>query len=176
MKSNAAKKKKKSNMIYVYLGIVVLLIASLFVLGNIEKDNKLYGMPVSDLNPETKALLDNPNYQNIILPDQLDKKIADKEDFYVYMFSASCKYCQVATPQLVPIAQELNVDFPMFNLLEFPTYQTKLNVEYTPTILYFQDGVEVDRLEGGIREEGTTQGNSLDDFKAFLSKYPGEAK
>lgn len=167
------KKKKKSNMIYVYIGVVVILFASIFVLGNLGQDNKLYGMPTSDLNPATRALLDNPNYQNIILPDELDKKIADKEDFFTYMFSSSCQYCLATTPQLVPLADELNIDLPMFNLLEFQTYQPKFNIEYTPTLVYFQDGVEVDRLEGGLREEGTTQGNTIDDFRAFFTKHSG---
>lgn len=167
------RKKKKSKMIYVYIGIIIILFGSIFVLGNLEKDNKLYGMPSSDLNPATRALLDNPNYQNIILPEELDKKIADKEDFYVYMFSSSCQYCLTTTPHLIPIASELNIDLPMFNLLEFKSYQNKFNIEFTPTLLYFKDGVEVDRLVGGLK--GTTQGNSLEDFKTFLSKYSGAA-
>lgn len=167
------KKKKKSAMIYVYIGIVIVLFGGIFALNKMGGDSKLYGMPLSDLNPATRALLDNPDYQNIILPEELDKRIADKEDFFAYMFSSTCKYCKETTPHLVPLAQEMNIDLPMFNLLEFPAYNAKMNVEYTPTLVYYQDGVEVDRLEGGLRSEGMTSGNTIEDFRAFLEKYAG---
>ncbi|RJX38230.1 thioredoxin [Paenibacillus pinisoli] len=167
------KKKKKFSMIYVYIGVVIILFGSIFVLGNLEKDNKLYGMPASELNPATRSLLDNPNYQNIILPAEMDNKIDAKEDFFLYAFSSTCKYCLNTTPQIMPIVNDMGVDMPMFNLLEFGEYGMKLNVESTPTLLYYKDGVEVDRLEGGLREEGTTVGHTLDDFKAFFTKHAG---
>lgn len=166
------KSKKKLKMIYIYLGIIIILFGGIYALGNLEKDNKLYGMPASKLNPATKQLLDNPNYQNIILPDELDKKVADKEDFFVYMFAANCPHCMNTTPQLMPLAQELNIDMPMFNLLEFRTYYNKYAIEYTPTLVYFKDGVEVDRMVGGL-SESDAQGYSLDDYREFFNKYSG---
>jgi thiol-disulfide isomerase/thioredoxin len=166
-------KKKKFPMIYVYIGIVVVLFGSIFAVSNMSPVNALYDKKVNDLNPATRAQLNDPNYQNIILPADLDKKIADKEDFFVYMFSSSCHYCQVTTPQLVPLVQELGIDMPQFNLLEFPAYNNKMNINYTPTLLYYKDGVEVDRMESGIREEGTDVGYTIDDFRAFFTKYSG---
>lgn len=167
------KKKKKSSMIYVYIGIVVILFGGIYALNNMGGDSKLYGMPLSDLNPATRALLDDPDYQNIILPDELDKRIADKDDFFAYMFSSTCIYCKETTPHLVPLVQDMNIDMPMFNVLEFPAYQSKMNIEYTPTLVYYQDGVEVGRMEGGIRSEGLTTGNTIEDYKAFFEKYSG---
>ncbi|REK77455.1 thioredoxin family protein [Paenibacillus paeoniae] len=167
------KKTKKFSMIYVYIGIIIILFGSIFVLGNMEKDNTLYGMPASELNPATRSLLDNPNYQNIILPDEMDNKIEGKEDFFVYVFSSTCRYCLNTTPQIMPLVNDMGIDLPMFNLLEFNQYGSKLRVESTPSLLYYKDGVEVDRLEGGLREEGTTQGHTLDDFKAFFTKHAG---
>lgn len=173
MKKNTARKKKKFPMIYVYVAIVVIVFGSIFALGSLEKDNVLYGKPFSDLNPATRAQLDDPNYQNIILPDELDKKIADQDDFFVYMFSSSCVYCKITTPQLVPVAEDLGIEMPKFNLLEFPSYNAKMNINYTPTLLYFKDGVEAGRLEGGLRAEGTTEGYSLDDYRNFFSQHSG---
>ncbi|HTG68092.1 MAG TPA: thioredoxin family protein [Candidatus Udaeobacter sp.] len=166
------KKKKKVKMIYVYIGIVVILFGFIFVLNNSGKVNALYGKPVSQLNPETRKQLDDPNYQNIILPAELDKKVADKEDFFVYLFASDCPHCQKTTPQLMPLADELGIDLPQFNLREFPSYFNKYNVEYTPTLAYFKDGVQIDKLEGGL-SEGGTEGYSLDDFRAFFNKYSG---
>ncbi|GKU79766.1 thioredoxin family protein [Paenibacillus sp. L3-i20] len=164
------KKKTKFKMIYVYIGIIIFLFGSIFVLNNSGKKNELYAKSVSDLNPATRAQLDDPNYQNIILPKELDKKVADKEDFFVYMFASNCEYCKFTTPQIKPIADGIGIDLPMFNLLEFRDYGTKYGVEYTPTLLYFKDGVEVDRLEGGLKQEGMTSGSTLEDFKAFFIK------
>ncbi|MNZ86584.1 Thioredoxin [compost metagenome] len=166
------KKKKKVKMIYVYLGIVVILFGFIFVLNNSGKVNALYDKPVSQLNPATRALLDDPNYQNIILPAELDQKVADKEDFFVYLFASDCSHCKNTTPLLMPLVDELNIDLPQFNLREFETYFSKYNVEYTPTLAYFQDGVEIDRLEGGLAPEGTV-GYTLDDYRAFFNKHSG---
>lgn len=158
-------------MVFVYIGIIVVLLVGIFAIGKLEKDNPLYNKPTSDLNAATRALLNDPNYQNIILPEELDQKIVDKEDFVVYMFSASCNYCKDTTPKIMPIVNELGLDLPQFNLLESPNYQAKYGVEYTPTLIAFEDGVEVERLVGGIVEEGSPEGATLGDFQAFFEKY-----
>jgi len=169
------KKKKKFKMAYVYIAVILALFVLLGVLNNSGPVNELYGKKTNDLNPATRELLNDPNYQNIILPAELDKMVADKEDFYVYLFASDCGYCRQTTPQLVPLAQELGVDLPMFNLREFEQYFNKYNVNYTPTLAYFKDGVEVERLESGIAPEGTA-GYTLDDYRAFLTKYSGESQ
>ncbi|MBH5318184.1 thioredoxin family protein [Paenibacillus sp. GSMTC-2017] len=163
--------KKKFNMVYVYIGIIVILFGSIFVLNNAEKDNVLYGMPVSKLNPATKAQLDDPNYQNIILPKQLDKKVSDKEDFFVYMFSSTCGACKASTPLIKPIVDELGIDFPMLNIQEFNDSGIKYGVEYTPTIIYFKDGVETARLQEGVRLDGMTSGSTLEEIRAFFVEH-----
>lgn len=158
-------------MVYVYIGIVIVLLVGIFSLGKLEKDNPLYNKPAKELNAATRALLNDANYQNIILPEELDQKIEEKEDFLVYMFSASCSYCKATTPQIMPIVAELGMDLPEFNLLEFPAYQAKYNVEYTPTLIAFEDGVEVERIVGGVVEEGSAEGATLNDFREFFEKY-----
>ncbi len=167
------KKKKKFKMIYMYIGVLVLVFGLIFVLNNSGKVNAVYNKKVSELNPATKKQLNDPNYQNIILPELLDQKVADKEDFFVYFFASDCVHCQNTTPKLMPLVDELGVDMPKFNLREFPSYFNKYNVEYTPTLAYFKDGVQVDKLEGGLAEEGTSAGYTLEDFRAFFNKYSG---
>lgn len=158
-------------MIFVYIGIVIVLLIGIFSVDKFQKDNPVYGKPTSDLNVATREILSDQNYQNIILPDALDQKVADKEDFVVYMFSASCVYCKATTPQIMPIVNEIGLDLPQFNLLEFPQYQAKYNVEYTPTLIAFEDGVEVERLVGGVVPEGSAEGATLADFREFFEKY-----
>ncbi|WP_424766746.1 thioredoxin family protein [Paenibacillus sp. sgz302251] len=167
------KKKQKFKMIYVYISIIIILFGAIFVLSNSSEVNALYDKKVSDLNPETRKLLDDPNYQNIILPAELDKKIADKEDFFIYLFASDCGHCKNTTPQLMPLVDELGIELPQFNLREFESYFNKLNVNYTPTLAYYEDGVEVERLEGGLATEGTSSGYTLDDYRAFFNKHSG---
>lgn len=167
------KKKKKNKTVFIYIGIVIILLVGIFAINNLEQDNPLYGKPASELNPATRDLLNNENYQNIILPATLDEKIENKEDFLVYMFSSTCIYCKETTPQIMPIVNELGVELNQFNLLEFPEYQAKYEVEFTPTLIYFEDGVEKERIVGGVAAEGSAQGATLDDFRAFFEKYKG---
>ncbi len=77
----------------IYLSIIVVLFGALYVVNQQANQAKygkyadnVYGIDPSKLHPETLKLLDDPNYQNIILPDALDKKIAAQEDFFPLLF------------------------------------------------------------------------------------------
>jgi thiol-disulfide isomerase/thioredoxin len=157
-------------MPFVYVGLVVLLFVVLYVL-NQSNRNALYDKPVADLNPATRELLKDPNYQNIILPDELDDRIGSGESMFVYFFASTCNFCRETTPVLMPIADELGIDLPQFNLVEFQDYYRKYNIVYTPTLAYFEGGREVARIEGGI---GPT-GHSPDDYRTFLQNPKGDA-
>lgn len=173
MSVNTKKKKKKNNMVIIYAAVVVVLLVGIFALDKLQKDNPIYGKPTNELNPATRELLKDENYQNIILPAALDEKVQNEEDFLVYMFSSTCKYCKETTPQIMPIVNELSVELNQFNVLEFPEYQAKYNIEYTPTLIYFEGGVEKERIVGGVMPEGSTSGATLEDFRAFFEKYKG---
>ena len=106
------------------------------------------------LHAETIDLLDNENYQNIILPEDLEKKLANKEDATVYFFASDCIYCQQATPILAPMAEELGIDSVEYNLLEFQQGWKDYQIQSTPTIVQFKDGKEVARIVG-LQEKET---------------------
>jgi thiol-disulfide isomerase/thioredoxin len=162
----------------IYLGIIVALFGVLFFLNHqsnqaLERqygDNP-YGKSVRQLNPATVKQLGDPNYQNIIVPKQLEEKIKNKENFFVYFFSPTCPHCEYTTPRLNPIANELNVKLEQFNLLEFPEGWQKYNIQYTPTLVYYREGKEVERMVGGLKEPNTSDGYSENEFRQFLSKY-----
>ncbi|MBB3109981.1 thiol-disulfide isomerase/thioredoxin [Paenibacillus phyllosphaerae] len=138
---------------------------------NNQTKNNVYGKSTSELQPDTKALLDDENYQNIILPDELEQLKSDKKNFFVYFFSASCPHCKYTTPFLTPLTEELDVDMKQFNLLEYTPYFGKENIEYTPTLVYYENGVQADKIVGGIKEPGTDTGNTIEDYRAFFEKY-----
>jgi len=163
------KKSKVTPFVYI-IGIVVLLFVALYVL-NQSNRSELYGKPVSELNAATRELLKDPNYQNIILPGELDDRIESGESMFVYFFASTCNFCRETTPILMPLAEELGIDLPQFNLVEFQEYYRKYNIIYTPTLAYFENGEEVARIEGGIGPNG----HSADDYRAFLQNPKGEA-
>ncbi|ANE48278.1 thioredoxin [Paenibacillus swuensis] len=156
----------------IFIGIIVALFVLLYFL-NTSTNNNVYGKSESSLNPATRAQLKDPDYQNIIKPEDLDSKIKSGEGVYVYFFSSTCPHCKRTTPVLNPIIKEVGVDVEQFNLLEFEEGWLKYNIEGTPTLIYFKDGKEVDRLADGIREQGATTGNTVEDFRNFLTKHKG---
>jgi thiol-disulfide isomerase/thioredoxin len=157
----------------IFFGILAVLIVGLVVLKNMQPDT-VYGKPADKLYPATRALLDDPNYSNILLPDVLNKKIVDKESFFVYYFASDCPHCKKTTPQLKPLADELGINLHQFNLREFEDYFGKMNIDATPTLVYYKDGVESDRMQGGLKESESTEGYALDDFKQFFDKHKPE--
>jgi thiol-disulfide isomerase/thioredoxin len=170
----------------IYLGIIVALFALLFIvnqqseksknaarLGNLDEATKakaeqLYGVDASKLKAETVQQLNDANYQNIIQPDELKKKIAAKEETFVYFFSTTCVHCQATTPILNPIAKDAGVDLKQLNLWEYESDWNTYKITATPTLVVFRDGKEVSRLEGGVSHDGQP-GLSPDSFKQFFA-------
>lgn len=151
-------------MLIIIGGIVILF--GVFAFANNYKNNQAmernenpYGK--NNLHQETIDLLDDPLYDNIITPDQLDEKLDNKETVTVYYFSPTCVYCQKTTPVVVPVTEEMDVDMVKMNLLEFDKMDD-YHVEGTPTIIHYEDGVEVERIVGEHSEE---------EFQAFFNRY-----
>ncbi|MEY9973720.1 thioredoxin 1 [Lysinibacillus sp. RC46] len=145
--------------------VIVLLFAVIIVLtkvsnnSKLENAEKLYGD--KELKQETIDQLDDKNYQNIMLPDELEKKIKAGEDVNAYFFSPTCMHCKAFTPELMPIAKELGVDIAQLNVYEYGELGDKYNIEYTPTFIHFEGGKEVQRFVGALSEE---------DLRTFLNK------
>ncbi len=144
--------------------IAVLFIALFFVLNHknnkaLEEDNP-YG--TKDLNQATIDQLGDPLYENQILPDDLLEQINSGESTTAFFYSPTCVYCQQTTPYLVPLAEEMNVDMVKLNLLEFGEEAVPFAIESTPTLVYYEDGKEIARLEGQHKEA---------DYEAFFNQY-----
>jgi thioredoxin 1 len=157
----------------IYLSIIVALFAGLYLLNyfaNGSSDNP-YGIRESELTASTRKQLNDPNYQNIILPDQLKSKLANKESGFIYFFSPDCPHCVATTPLLNPVADQYNVDLPKFNLLQFQEGWSNFNIQNTPTLVYYQDGVEVDRIIGGMELVAGDGGHPKATFEEFFKKY-----
>ncbi|WP_026561147.1 thioredoxin domain-containing protein [Bacillus sp. J37] len=130
---------------------------------NQQAEGNVYGK--SDLKPATIDQLDDPNYQNIILPDELESKLDNKEDTIVYFFSPECSHCKATTPVLMPVADDLGVEIDQFNLLEYEDAWNQYGITGTPTLVHFQDGKEVARAEGGNTDKEALR-TLLNEWKA----------
>lgn len=150
--------------VLIFGGVVVLLFVALTVVTNMQQTQKAEGNPYGKdrLDAATVNLLDDPNYQNVILPDELAERLANVEDVTVYFYSPTCQFCQEATPRLVPLAEENGIDLVQYNLLEFEEGWNEYNIESTPTVVHYEDGVEVERVEGAASNEG---------FQQFFNEY-----
>ena len=135
--------------------IVVALFALIIVLTVMSNNSKLENNPydTDDLNQATIDLLDDENYQSIILPEALEDKIESGDKTVAYLFSPLCVHCKSFTPKLMKVAEELDVQIDQLNVLEYEHAWDQYHISGTPTLIYFEDGSEVVRISGDYPEE-----------------------
>ena len=134
----------------IFLAIIVVLFAAIAIINNTQNKQKTENNPYNktSLDQATIDQLDDPNYQNLILPNELAEAIKNKENKTVYFYSPTCIHCQNTTPIVAPLAEEMGIDLVQYNLLEFEQGWNDYKIESTPTIVHFKDGVEYDRIVG----------------------------
>src|SRR5699024_1751866 len=144
------------NKMILIIGIIVVLFVTVIVINNIKNDNKTANgdNPYGDkaLQQETIDQLDDPLYQNIILPTDLDRALKNKEDMTVYFYSPTCIHCIKSTPIVVPLVDELDIDMKKLNTLEYEGDMSDFGIEGTPTIIHYENGEEVTRFEVAAEE------------------------
>jgi thioredoxin 1 len=153
--------------IIIFGAIILVLFGALAFMTTYQNNQKaegnVYGK--SDLDPATIDQLDDPNYQNIILPDELETKLENKEDTIVYFFSPLCDHCKATTPVLMPVADEVGVEIKQYNILEYEEGWNQYAITGTPTLVHYKDGKEVARVEGSNTEEN---------FRSLLTEWKAE--
>ncbi|MDQ0430203.1 MULTISPECIES: thioredoxin family protein [Caryophanaceae] len=140
-------------------GIVVVIFAGIIFLTSQANDEKMADNPydTEDLEQATIDQLDDENYQNIVVPSELEEQIASGEPTTVYFFSPTCEYCQQTTPVLMPVAEDMDVDVLQYNLLEYEQGWQQYSIEATPTLVHYENGEEVSRWVGAQPEENIEQ-------------------
>lgn len=137
--------------VIIFLAIIIALFAAVGFLTKMQNEQKVSGdnpYGKETLHPETAAQLEDPNYQNVILPEVLEDKLKNKEDVTVYFYSPTCPHCQRTTPIVAPLAEDMNIDLVQFNLLEFEDGWDDYRITETPTIVQYKNGKEVNRITG----------------------------
>ena len=141
--------------VIIFLVIIVVLFGGMAFLNYAQNADKLKDNPygTDNLEQSTIDLIGDPLYDNIILPDELEEKLANKEDVTVYFFSPECVHCQATTPIIDPMTEEMGIDLVKYNILEFEEGWNDYAIEATPTIIHFKDGKEYQRITGAYDEE-----------------------
>ncbi len=169
----------------IYLSIIILLFALLYFVDRQTKSanhsavaaeaEMLYSTTPDKLHSETVKQLTNPNYQNIIIPPDLVAKIEAQEELFVYFFSPLCSFCVATTERLNTIAADAGVDLKQFNILEFGQSWPQFNVQQTPTLRYYSDGMQADIIVGGFSGNNNERDNQVAlDFKNFFERNTSE--
>lgn len=150
--------------ILLFGGILVAIFVAIAVITTMQQSSQLENNPygTDDLEGATIDLLDDENYQNQIVPEDLEEQIASGEPTTVYFFSPTCVYCQQVTPMLSPLAEDMDVDMVKFNLLEFEEGFAQYAIEATPTLVYYENGEEVQRIVGAAQQA---------DYESFFNQY-----
>ncbi|WP_270182853.1 thioredoxin family protein [Alkalihalobacillus sp. CinArs1] len=141
--------------IIIFLGIIIVLFGALAFITSYSNSEKSEDNPYGkdSLEQGTIDQLDDPLYQNQILPEELDEKLSNEEDVFVYFYSPDCVHCQNTSPVLVPLAEDMGIDLKKYNILEFEQGWNDYRIESTPTVVKFENGEEVDRIVGSQPEE-----------------------
>ncbi|MCU9612561.1 thioredoxin family protein [Caldibacillus lycopersici] len=141
--------------ILIFLGIIIIIFGAIGLLNYYQKQAALKDNPykTNDLHASTIDQLKDKNYANIILPDDLKQELENGETETVYFFSPECPHCQKTTPIVAPLAKDLGIDLKMYNVLEFEEGWDDYAIKGTPTIIHFEDGKEVARIDGYREKE-----------------------
>lgn len=130
-KNNGGNEQLKK--IVIFLGIIIVIFVAIGFLNQTQNNDDYY--------------------KNTISPNELEDKLKDGESTTVYFYSPECTYCNKATPVVVPLTKELNIDLQMYDVLENERGWDDYHLEGTPTIIHFEDGQEVARFDGYAKKE-----------------------
>lgn len=136
--------------VIIFLVGIIILFGGIAFLTKMQNEEKAEGNPYGKetLHPETVDQLDDPNYQNLIMPDQLEKKLSEDDNVTVYFYSPTCPHCQRTTPVVAPLTEDIGIDLVQYNLLEFEQGWDDYQVAETPTIVQYKNGKETARIVG----------------------------
>ncbi|MFD2828884.1 thioredoxin family protein [Corticicoccus populi] len=164
-----------NKIFYLIIAVVVVIFAGTFFYMNSQSnspeslsDSGYY--PYTDIDPEvisgpTVDTLDDENYHYNHTPDEI-ADITQEESAFVYYWSPTCPHCQAATPLLIEAFDNEGAELNQLNVLEYEASWQTYQIESTPTLIYFENGEEVDRITGN-------PGN-VETYESFISEHSGE--
>lgn len=92
-------------------------------------------------------------YQNQISFEQLQKDLLNQEEKIVYFYKPECKFCEKVSPIVIPMAKEMKINLEVMNIKKYPQGWDTFGIQGTPTIIYYKNGKEVDRILGAHEKD-----------------------
>ncbi|WP_413364338.1 thioredoxin family protein [Lysinibacillus sp. 3P01SB] len=90
---------------------------------------------------------------NEITVEELQNGLLENEDYFVYFYQTDCLACKKTSPIVIPMTKKMNIDLKKINLQKDTTGWKEFKIKGTPTIIYFENGKEVDRIFAKKPEE-----------------------
>lgn len=87
---------------------------------------------------------------NAVTAEELQQQLDRDEEVVVYFWQTGCEYCEQVKPYIEPFIEEY--DAVSINLSDHNVWQT-YSINGTPTVIRFEDGKEVGRIEGAVSEQ-----------------------
>ncbi|HJE20139.1 MAG TPA: thioredoxin family protein [Aliicoccus persicus] len=148
-----------NKLFYVIVGLIIVgFVAAFFLIRDYQSnpDNlsesgyyPYTDIAAEDLNGPTVDLLDNENYHfNQTLEEVVETVQNETDGVFVYHWSPVCQFCLNATPNLIEAKDQVDANLVQLNLLEYQMAPQVFMIASTPTLVYYENGQEVERLEG----------------------------
>jgi len=93
---------------------------------------------------------------DVISVTSLKEKLMNEESFYLYAYFPTCPSCQQFKPVLDKTIELENIEVFAINVKEFADHEDyfiSLKIENAPTLIYYNNGLEINRHVGGMSQE-----------------------
>ena len=107
----------------------------------------------AEVDPEVLQAFTNTSNDKLILPDELEVLLVDGETFSIFFFSPTCPSCAGTAPSIVEASEEIGIPMRMYDLVEFEQGNKQFEIIEAPTVIVFEEGVEITRFVGHETEE-----------------------
>ncbi|WP_214882733.1 MULTISPECIES: thioredoxin family protein [unclassified Exiguobacterium] len=87
---------------------------------------------------------------NAVTADELQQQLDQDGEVVAYFWQTGCEYCEQVKPYVEPLIEEY--DAVSINLSDHNVWET-YGINGTPTIIRFEDGKEIGRIEGAVSEQ-----------------------
>lgn len=111
--------------------------------GDISKEGHLGG--------EERLILNE--YEGEIDKEDFESKITNEDTFYIYFYSPYCKYCDVLGEEILEVFKENKEQLVILNVNQDEEMQESENIEYVPSVAYYEDGKQVEIVSDVSKEE-----------------------
>lgn len=165
-----------NKIFYGVIAVVIVIFVGVFFIMN-QQTNSPEGLsdsgyyPYTDKEPDdlsgpTVDSLDDENYHFNHTPEEISETIQNDDEAFVYYWSPTCPHCQQATPLLIEAFDDEDAELNQLNVLEYEEPWQEYSIEATPTLIYFENGEEVDRITGNPGD--------VDSYESFIAEHSGE--